>query len=68
MTLQSKIGEKLKKARKELSLTQVEVAEKAGIHHNYYARIERDEVNPSLEVFKGIIKVLGVRSSEVLDF
>jgi len=63
-----KIGKKLKEARKKLRLTQVEVAQKSKISPNYYATIERDEVNPSLEVFKDICKVLKVRSVEILDF
>lgn len=68
MTIRSNIGKRLKKARRELGLTQVEVAEKADIHPNYYARIERDEANPSLEIFKDILKVLKVESSEILGF
>lgn len=64
----TKIGKNLKKARKQLGLTQLQVAEKAGISVNYYARIERDEVNPSLELFEEVCKALKVKSSEILDF
>lgn len=63
-----KIGKKLKLLRKENNLTQVQLAKKVGISSNYYARIERDEENPSLEVFKDIAKALKVKSSEILDF
>lgn len=45
-----KIGKKLKEARKKIDLTQEEVAKKADISINYYARIERDEENPTLEI------------------
>lgn len=64
----TQIGKNLKQARKNQNLTQLQVAEKAGISVNYYARIERDEVNPSLEVFEAILKVLKVKSSRILDF
>lgn len=64
----TKIGKNLKKLRKEKQLTQVELAEKAKISSNYYARIERDEENPSLEVLKDIAKALKVKSSDILDF
>lgn len=63
-----KIGKKLKEARKELGLRQVDVADKADISVNYYARIERDEENPTLETIKRILKVLKVKSSDILPF
>lgn len=63
-----KIGKKLKEARIRLRLTQSDVAEKAGISANYYARVERDEENPTVETLKGICKVLKIKSSKVLSF
>ena len=63
-----KIGKKLKEARKKLGLKQVDVAKKADISFNYYARIERDEENPTLETIERILKVLKVRSSDILPF
>lgn len=68
MPPKTKIGKNLKRLRKEKQLTQVELAERAKISSNYYARIERDEENPSLEVLKDIAKALKVKSSEILDF
>lgn len=52
------VGKKLKKGREKLNLTQEEVAEKAGIHANYYARIERGEATPSMKRLKSIFKIL----------
>lgn len=63
-----KIGKNLKKARQKNELTQVEVAEKTGIHPNYYAKIERGEVQPALDTLEKIFKVLGVKSSDILPF
>jgi len=63
-----KIGKKLKEARLKLGLRQADVAKKADVSVNYYARIERDEENPTLETLKGILKVLKVKSSDVLSF
>lgn len=63
-----KIGKNLKEARLKLGLRQADVAKKAGVSVNYYARIERDEENPTIETLKGILKVLKVKSSEVLSF
>ncbi|TSC90373.1 MAG: hypothetical protein G01um10145_45 [Microgenomates group bacterium Gr01-1014_5] len=58
MGSQDQLGKTIKKARKQAKLTQVEVAEKAGVHVNYYARIERGEVNPSFEILESIARAL----------
>ena len=49
-------------------MTQGDVADKADISVNYYARVERGEVNPSMDIFKAILKALKTRSCDVLDF
>lgn len=63
-----KIGKKLKAARKKIGLTQEDVAKKADISINYYARIERDEENPTLETLERVLKALKLKSSDVLPF
>lgn len=60
-------GKKIRSARVEKGLTQTEVAEKAGINTNYYACIERGEVNPSLEKIQAIAKALGLKSFDVMS-
>lgn len=62
------IAKNLKQARREKRLTQEELARKAGISHNYYARIERVEVKPTVETLEKLIKALGVKSSDILPF
>lgn len=62
------IGKNMNKIRNRQNRNQVEVAEEAGIDTSYYARVERGEANPSLEVIYAIIKALHVRSSDVLPF
>ncbi len=56
-------GSRVKKAREKLKLTQADVANKAGMTVNYYAMIERGEVNPSFEKIKSIAKVLKLKIS-----
>ena len=63
-----KIGKKLKISRIKLDLSQADVAIKAGISVSYYARIERDEENPTIETLEKILKALKVKSSEILSF
>lgn len=63
-----KIGKKLKEARLKIGLKQLDVAKNADISGNYYARIERDEENPTIETLERILKVLKVKSSDILPF
>jgi len=58
--LQEEIGEKLKLAREKSDLTQEEVAKKAGLNTNYYACIERGEINTTIEKLDRVFKVLGI--------
>ncbi len=60
-------GKKVRNAREQKGLTQAEVAEKAGVNTNYYACIERGEVNPSLEKIQAIAKALGLKSFDVMS-
>ncbi len=62
------IGKNITKIRKRRGLKQVEVAVDAGVNHSYYSKIERGEVNPSLEKLYAIVKALRVKSSDVLPF
>lgn len=54
------LGIKLKNARMKANLTQEEVADRADVSVNYYARIERGEVMPRYNIVKQIAKALKV--------
>lgn len=56
------LGQQLKTLREKAGLTQAQVATKAGISVNYYARIERGEENPTWVKIEHIKKALGVKS------
>lgn len=56
------LGQQLKTLREKAGLTQAQVATKAGITVNYYARIERGEENPTWVKIEHIKKALGVKS------
>lgn len=68
MDVKNKIGKRLKEVREEKGMTQAEVATAAGLNSNYYARLERDEENVSIENFEKIIKALKVKSADILSF
>ena len=64
--LRKELGSKIRKAREAAELTQAEVATKADINVSYYAEIERGEVNPSVDKLHSILKVLKVKSFNIL--
>jgi transcriptional regulator with XRE-family HTH domain len=68
MGSQQQLGKNLKKLREKAKFTQGQVAEKADIHVNYYARIERGEENPSFEILENIAKALKVKLSDIVSF
>lgn len=63
-----KLADKIKSIREKKELTQADVASKASLHVNYYARLERGEVNPSYETLRKLSVALKVKSSEILPF
>lgn len=54
------LGKNIQAARTKAGLRQSDVASKAGITTNYYAQIERGEVNSSFDKLESIAKVLKV--------
>lgn len=62
------IGTNIRSLRENRSLTQVELAKKAGMNSNHFSKIERGEVNMSSVKVKNIIDALGVRPSAILPF
>ena len=67
-SLKKDLGKKLREIREQKGFTQAELAEKSNIHVNYYARVERGEVNSTVEVLQRIAKTLNIKSSEILPF
>ena len=60
------LGEKLRGTREATRMTQKEVAEVAGVHVNYYARIERGEEIPTYDKLQDIKKALKIKSLDLL--
>lgn len=63
-----RIGKKLKQLRLEKSLTQAELAQKADMNMNYYAKIERGDVKPAPEAYEKIAKALKVTAADIFPF
>ena len=62
------IARNIKRIRLEKGLTQAALADKAKMNINYFAKVERAEIKPSVEIYEKIVKGLGVKSSEIFPF
>jgi transcriptional regulator with XRE-family HTH domain len=56
-------GRAVRKRRRELDLSQENLAERAGLHRNYVSDIERGDRNPSLENIQKLAKALDIKVS-----
>jgi len=59
------IGERLRAYRNRAGLTQMKLAELAGVHHTYIGQLERGEKNATLETIERVARALNL-SFEVL--
>ena len=60
------VGNKLLEIRKKKGLTQIEVAEKAGLADRTYADIERGSANMRVETALRICEALNITPNEIL--
>ncbi|MCA9329110.1 helix-turn-helix transcriptional regulator [Candidatus Saccharibacteria bacterium] len=63
-----RVAKRLKALRLDRDLTQADIAEKAKMSTNYYAKIERGEVRPSVDIYERLAKALKVTASDIFPF
>ncbi len=59
------VGERIRELRTARNLTQPQLAEAIGIEQSYLSKLENDKSAPSTDIFRSILKALGV---DVADF
>lgn len=62
-----KFGQKVRKERLRLGLSQEELASRAGVHRTYIGMIERAEKNITLENIEKIAKALKISLTELFS-
>ncbi len=60
LSIKQRFGKAIRRRRRELDLSQEELAEKAELHRTYISNIERGELNPSLETMEKLLKALNI--------
>ncbi|MCL5125314.1 MAG: helix-turn-helix domain-containing protein [Deltaproteobacteria bacterium] len=63
--LPKKLGKRIQKRRKEVGLTQEDLADKIGVSRAYMGFIEQGRNMPSVEVLEKIARQLKIRMSEL---
>ncbi len=66
--LVKKVGERIRRLRKERNLSQEELAERSGLHTNYVGQIERGEKNLTLETLEKIVSGLDVSLEKLFRY
>lgn len=66
-TTREKLGKRIQKLRKNLSLTQEELAEKINISRTHMGHIEQGRKSPSIKVMDKLSKTLKVKISELFS-
>ena len=62
-----RFGKAMRRRRRELDLSQEELAERSELHRTYISSIERGQRNPSLENIEKIAKALRISISELFE-
>jgi transcriptional regulator with XRE-family HTH domain len=63
LSIKQRFGKAIRRRRRELDLSQEELAERAELHRTYISNIERGELNPSLETMEKLVKALDISVS-----
>jgi transcriptional regulator with XRE-family HTH domain len=60
-------GERVREKRRARSLTQVQVAERAGMFQHHISQLENGEVMPTLETILKLAAAIGCKPTELLS-
>ncbi|WP_342420579.1 helix-turn-helix transcriptional regulator [Paenibacillus sp. FSL E2-0178] len=66
--LVQRIGERIRRVRKEINLSQEQLAERSGLHTNYVGQVERGEKNLTLETLEKVVGGLDISLEELFRY
>jgi transcriptional regulator with XRE-family HTH domain len=65
LNIKQRFGKAVRRRRREMDLSQEQLAEHAGLHRTYISNLERGELNPSLETIERITNALDISIPEL---
>lgn len=66
MTIQTTLGNNVRRVRESKGWSQDKLSEESGLHRTYISGIERGVRNPTIEIVQEIALALGVSPSQLL--
>ncbi|ABW68514.1 helix-turn-helix domain-containing protein [Desulfosudis oleivorans] len=66
--LKKRLGIRLKELRLAKNLKQEDIEKKHGFNYRYYGRLERGEINPSLETLNKLCEIFDVSLAALFQF
>lgn len=66
MDIYGRLARNVRRLRKELEISQEELADLANLHRTYVSGIERKVRNPTIEILARLAVALGVSESDLL--
>lgn len=66
--LVKRVGERIRRLRKEMNLSQEQLAVRSGLHTNYVGQVERGEKNLTLETLDKVVGGLGISLEELFRY
>jgi len=60
LSIKQRFGKAVRRRRRELDLSQEQLAERAELHRTYISNLERGELNPSLETMEKLANALDI--------
>ena len=68
MTIEEKVGKRIKELRNNLGISQEELGFRSGVHRTYIASLEVGKRNISVATLEKIVNALEVSFSDFFDF
>ncbi|MDZ8239240.1 MAG: helix-turn-helix transcriptional regulator [Nostoc sp. ChiQUE01a] len=66
LNINQRFGKAVRKRRREMDLSQEDLAERAELHRTYVSTLERGLVNPTLETIEKVAAALEISISDLL--
>ncbi len=68
LKIRKQVGNRIRQFRKQIGMTQEQLAHEANLERSYMGYVERGQANPTLEKLSKVARVLKLSLSELFTF